>query len=64
MKDRSHDDAMAEIFEADPSYALELLTEVLRDGDCGEITVLMRQLPHGCATWVGGRYDPSKDVRS
>ncbi|AVB17334.1 hypothetical protein ALP73_200190 [Pseudomonas coronafaciens pv. garcae] len=63
MKDRSHDGAMAELFEADPSYAIELLTEVLRDGDCGELAVLMRQLPNGGAPGAGASDTiPSEDV--
>lgn len=45
MKDRSHDEAMAEIFQEDPSYAAELLAEVGCDGDADELAVLERQLP-------------------
>lgn len=44
MRDRSHDEAMADLFQADPSYAAELLTEVRRDGDAEELAVLKRQL--------------------
>ena len=44
MKDRSHDDAMAEIFQADPSFAAELLAEVVRDGNADELAILGRQL--------------------
>jgi DNA-binding phage protein len=44
MRDRSHDEAMADLFQADPSYAAELLAEVLRDGDADELAVLERQL--------------------
>lgn len=40
MKDRSHDEAMAELFQAGPSYADELLTEVARDGDVDELAIL------------------------
>ncbi|HDS1797956.1 TPA: hypothetical protein QEM76_000855 [Pseudomonas putida] len=35
---------MADLFQADPSYAAELLTEVRRDGDADELAVLKRQL--------------------
>jgi hypothetical protein len=28
MKDRTHDEAMAELFKEDPAYALELLTGI------------------------------------
>lgn len=44
MKDRSHDEAMAKLFRADPAYAAELLEEVFRDGDAEELAVLGRQL--------------------
>lgn len=44
MKDRSHDEAMAELFQADSSYATELLAEVVRDGDADELAILERQL--------------------
>ncbi|MEE4343510.1 hypothetical protein V2J66_17990 [Pseudomonas alliivorans] len=44
MKDRSHDETMAELFRIDASYAAELLTEVIRDGDADELAVLKRQL--------------------
>ena len=33
MKHKAHDDAMAEVYQSDPAYALELLNSVLADGD-------------------------------
>ncbi|ACI09183.1 addiction module antidote protein [Serratia marcescens] len=42
MKDRSHDEAMAEHFRADPAYAAELLAEVRRNGDPAELAILLR----------------------
>ena len=44
MKHRSHDDAMAEVYQKDPAYALELLNSVLADGDQAEQLVVLRQL--------------------
>ncbi|RMO12958.1 hypothetical protein ALQ47_04229 [Pseudomonas cichorii] len=44
MKDRSHDEAMAELFRADPAYAAELLAEVVCDGGAEELAILERQL--------------------
>ncbi|WP_192873425.1 hypothetical protein [Pseudomonas congelans] len=44
MKDRSHDEAMAELFQADPSYAAELLAEVVQDDSADELATLERQL--------------------
>ncbi|HBO6813426.1 hypothetical protein [Pseudomonas aeruginosa] len=42
MKDRSHGEAMAEHFHADPAYAAELLAEVRRNGDPAELAILLR----------------------
>ncbi|MDH4761455.1 addiction module antidote protein [Pseudomonas sp. CBMAI 2609] len=44
MRDRSHDEAMAEQLRADPAYAFELLAHVMRDGDPAELDILLRQL--------------------
>jgi len=35
---------MAELFRDDPSYAVELLNNILQDGDQGELLVTLRQL--------------------
>jgi len=44
MRDRSHDDAMAEAFQADPAYAVELLNSILEDEDQGELLIALRQI--------------------
>ena len=44
MKDRPHDEAIAEQFHADPDYAAELLIEVRRNGDSAELAILLRQM--------------------
>jgi probable addiction module antidote protein len=44
MRDRSHDEAMAELFEQDPAYALELLNSILEDGEQGELLIVLRQM--------------------
>ncbi|MBX9612216.1 MAG: addiction module antidote protein [Burkholderiales bacterium] len=44
MKHKTHDDAMAEVYQNDPAYALELLNSVLADGDQAELLVVLRQL--------------------
>ncbi len=41
---RSHDETMAEIFQDDPAYALELLNNILEDGELGELLVALRQM--------------------
>jgi len=44
MKDRPHDEAMAEIFRDDPAYAVELLNSILEDGDQADLLIALRQL--------------------
>lgn len=44
MKDRSHDEAMAEVFRRDPGYAVELLNSILEDGDQGELLIALRHM--------------------
>jgi DNA-binding phage protein len=44
MKDRSHDEVMAEVLRADPLYARTLLNEVLRGEDTDELAILLRQI--------------------
>jgi DNA-binding phage protein len=44
MKDRLHDEAMAELFQEDPTYALELLNSILEDGEQGELLIALRQM--------------------
>ena len=44
MKDRSHDEAMAEIFRNNPSYAIELLNSILEDGEQAELLIALRQM--------------------
>jgi probable addiction module antidote protein len=43
-KDRSHDDAMSEVFRKDPAYAVELLNSILEDGEHGELLIALRQM--------------------
>jgi probable addiction module antidote protein len=44
MKDRTHDEAMAELYREDPAYALQLLNSILEDGDQGELLIALRQM--------------------
>lgn len=44
MRDRTHDEAMAELFEEDPAYALELLNSIFEDGEQGELLIALRQM--------------------
>ena len=44
MRDKLHDEAMAEMLKQDPAYALELLNSILEDGEQGELLVVLRQM--------------------
>ena len=44
MKDRPHDEAMAELYRDDPAYAVQLLNIILEDGDQSELLVALRQM--------------------
>lgn len=44
MKDRTHDEAMAELYREDPAYALQLLNNILADGDQSELLIALRQM--------------------
>ena len=44
MKDKPHDDAMADLYREDPAYAMLLLNSILEDGDQGELLIALRQM--------------------
>lgn len=44
MKDRSHDDAMAEVFREDPAFATEYLNSVLEEGQQTDLLIALRQM--------------------
>lgn len=44
MKDRPHDDAVVELFREDPELAIQMLNDILEDGDQGELLTTLRQL--------------------
>ncbi|WP_308418194.1 helix-turn-helix domain-containing transcriptional regulator [Chitinimonas sp. BJB300] len=44
MKDRTHDEAMAEMFRDDPAYTVQLLNSILEDGDQSELLITLRQM--------------------
>ena len=44
MKDRTHDEAMAEMLREDPAYAVQLLNSILEDGDQSELLIVLRQM--------------------
>jgi probable addiction module antidote protein len=44
MKNKPHDDAMAEVYRKDPAYAMQLLNAILEDGDQSEFLIALRQM--------------------
>ena len=44
MKDRDHDEAMAELFRDDPAFAAEYLSQILKNGEPAELLVALRQM--------------------
>ena len=44
MKDRSHNEAMAELFRDDPQFAAEYLNELRQDGEPADLLVALRQI--------------------
>ena len=44
MKDRTHDEAMAEMYREDPACAIQLLNSILEDGDQSELLIVLRQM--------------------
>ena len=44
MRDRDHDEAMAEMFKEDPVFAAEYLNQVLQDGEPADLMVALRQM--------------------
>ena len=44
MKSRAHDEAMAELYRKDPEFALQVINNILEDGDQGELMIVLRQM--------------------
>ena len=44
MRSRPHDVAMAEFFQQDPAFALDLLNSILADGNQDDLLIALRQM--------------------
>lgn len=44
MKDRCHDEAMAELFQEDPAVAVDLVSSILADGNQDDLQITFRQM--------------------
>ena len=60
MPDRDHDQAMAAVFQADPTYAAALLSSVEADGDPEERAIVRRQMQLASMTPPGAAPEKSK----
>lgn len=41
MESRSNDEAMAEVYRSDPAFALEVIYNILEDGDQAELMIVL-----------------------
>ena len=63
MKDRNHDEAMAELFKEDPAYAVEVVNSFLDDGDQDDLQIAFRQMDKaGLFDRTGVLYEVACDV--
>ena len=63
MKDRCHDEAMAEMFKEDPALAVELVNSILDDGDQDDLQMAFRQMDKaGLFDRAGVLYEVACDV--
>ena len=44
MTSRAHDEAMAELYRKDLEFALQVINNILEDGDQGELLIVLRQM--------------------
>lgn len=63
MKDRCHDEAMAELFKEDPAHAVDLVNSILDGGDQDDLQIAFRQMDKaGLFDRAGVRYEVACDV--
>lgn len=44
MKSKAHDEAMAELYRDDPTFALQVINDILEDGDQVALLMMLRQM--------------------
>ena len=44
MKSKANDEAMAELYRDDPTFALGVINSILEDGDQAELLIVLRQM--------------------
>ena len=60
MPDRDHDQVMAAVFQADPTYAAALLSSVEADGGPEELAIIQRQMQLASMTLPGAAPEKTK----
>lgn len=44
MRSRPHDAAMADLYRSDPAFAIEVINDILKDGEQVELLTVLRQM--------------------
>ena len=44
IKSRAHDEAMAELYRQDPTFALKVIHQILEDGDQAALLIMLQQM--------------------
>jgi probable addiction module antidote protein len=44
LRDKPHDQSMAELYQQDPAYAVKMLNSIFEDGEQGELLIALRQM--------------------
>ena len=44
MRDRAHDEAMADVFKEDPAFATQFLNDALEEGEQADLLIALRQV--------------------
>ena len=64
MRSRPHDEAMAELYRSDPAFALQVINDILEDGDQAELLTVLRHMAQafGGVQVVAEQADAATDV--
>lgn len=63
MRDRPHDEAMLEMFNADSVFLKELINSILADGDVGALMIAFRQMDKpGLFSRAGVMYEVACEI--
>ncbi len=60
MKDRAHDEAMAELFREDKAFAMDYLNSVLEESEQADLLIALRHMAK--APLVACQFSPSEPI--